>query len=171
MSWSEQQRDLRFAAGVIRRKPFQDSPTPAGNSAAAIALFRMHAYTNEKSYREKAEDTLEVFAGIAEQYGMFAATYALAAVWLLEGHTQVVVVGNDERAREFSERTGVKAYKWDVSDFEACWAPQRSPPDRPVVVVLPSGQINSLVRSADGGGAGSAVAAAGTVARIAAAAR
>ncbi|HZU50978.1 MAG TPA: acetoacetyl-CoA reductase [Sphingomicrobium sp.] len=28
--------------------------------------------------------------------------------------------GNEERAREFSERTGIKAFKWDVSDFEAC---------------------------------------------------
>ncbi len=28
--------------------------------------------------------------------------------------------GNDERAREFSERTGIKSYKWDVADFEAC---------------------------------------------------
>jgi acetoacetyl-CoA reductase len=30
--------------------------------------------------------------------------------------------GNDERARQFTERTGIKAYKWDVSDFEACAA-------------------------------------------------
>jgi acetoacetyl-CoA reductase len=28
--------------------------------------------------------------------------------------------GNDERAREFSNATGIKAYKWDVSDYEAC---------------------------------------------------
>src|ERR687884_594580 len=28
--------------------------------------------------------------------------------------------GNDERAREFSDRTGIPSYKWDVSDFEAC---------------------------------------------------
>jgi len=28
--------------------------------------------------------------------------------------------GNEERAREFSDRTGIKSYKWDVSDFEAC---------------------------------------------------
>src|SRR5205814_3077838 len=28
--------------------------------------------------------------------------------------------GNDERAREFSDRTGISTYKWDVSDFEAC---------------------------------------------------
>jgi len=30
--------------------------------------------------------------------------------------------GNDERAREFSERAGIPAYKWDVADFEACQA-------------------------------------------------
>jgi len=28
--------------------------------------------------------------------------------------------GNDERAREFTDRTGIRAYKWDVSDFDAC---------------------------------------------------
>jgi len=29
---------------------------------------------------------------------------------------------NDEKARAFSERTGIKAYKWDVSDLDACMA-------------------------------------------------
>jgi acetoacetyl-CoA reductase len=28
--------------------------------------------------------------------------------------------GNEERAREFSKRTGIATYKWDVSDSEAC---------------------------------------------------
>src|SRR5207248_8105393 len=28
--------------------------------------------------------------------------------------------GNEERAREFSDRTAIASYKWDVSDFEAC---------------------------------------------------
>ena len=28
--------------------------------------------------------------------------------------------GNDERARAFSERTGIAAYKWDVADYDAC---------------------------------------------------
>jgi acetoacetyl-CoA reductase len=28
--------------------------------------------------------------------------------------------GNEERARAFSDRTGIAAFKWDVSDFEAC---------------------------------------------------
>ena len=30
--------------------------------------------------------------------------------------------GNDEKARAFTERTGIKAYKWDVSDYDACVA-------------------------------------------------
>ena len=30
--------------------------------------------------------------------------------------------GNEERAREFSDRTGIKSYKWDVADLDACLA-------------------------------------------------
>ena len=98
-----------IAALSARRKPFQDSPTPAGNSAAAIALLRLHAYTNEDSYRDKAEKTLRVFAGVAEQFGMFAATYGLAAAHLLEGHTQVAVIGNDTTAEDLY-REAVASY-------------------------------------------------------------
>ena len=28
--------------------------------------------------------------------------------------------GNEQRAKEFTERTGIPAYKWDVADFDAC---------------------------------------------------
>ena len=30
--------------------------------------------------------------------------------------------GNEERAREFTDRTGIKSYKWDVADLDACLA-------------------------------------------------
>jgi len=30
--------------------------------------------------------------------------------------------GNTEKARAFTDRTGIKAYQWDVSDFDACIA-------------------------------------------------
>jgi len=30
--------------------------------------------------------------------------------------------GNEEKARAFSDRTGIKSYKWDVSDHDACIA-------------------------------------------------
>ena len=28
--------------------------------------------------------------------------------------------GNEQRAREFTDRTGIAAYRWDVADFDAC---------------------------------------------------
>jgi len=90
--------DAKLGALSARRKPFQDAPTPAGNPCAAIALLRLYAHTNEAKYRDKAEDTLEVFAGAAEQFGIYAGTYGLAASWLARPYTQVVVVGEDENA-------------------------------------------------------------------------
>ena len=77
----------------VRRKPFQDSPTPGANSVGAIALIRMHSFTNDSKYRERAQKTLEAFAGIAPQYGMFAATYGLAATLFANHPPQVVILG------------------------------------------------------------------------------
>ena len=88
------------AMGVLAtvRKPFQDSPTPAGNPAAAIALISMHGYTDDASYREKADRTLQLLAGVAGPYGLFAATYGIAVTHLLNPHAQIVVLGEDEIA-------------------------------------------------------------------------
>ena len=90
------------AHGILgtQRKPFQDSPTPAGNPAAAIALLRLHGYTNDASYRDHAERTLEVYSGVAGQHGIFAATYGLAVARFTVPHKQVVVIGKDDLARE-----------------------------------------------------------------------
>jgi len=77
----------------VRRKPFQDSPTPGTNSAAAIVLNRLYALTGNAIYRGWAESTLEAFAGVAPQYGMFAATYGLAALLYSRHSTQIVVTG------------------------------------------------------------------------------
>jgi uncharacterized protein YyaL (SSP411 family) len=95
--------------GVLgtRRKPFQDSPTPAGNPIAGIALLRLYAYTNDQKYREKAEQTLQVLAGVAGRYGLFAATYGIASAHLSQPHTQIVVVGSNELAdRLYDEAAG-----------------------------------------------------------------
>ncbi|MFZ0805249.1 MAG: thioredoxin domain-containing protein, partial [Candidatus Sulfotelmatobacter sp.] len=93
--------------GVLatRRKPLQDSPTPAGNPMAAIALMRLHRYTGDDSYRDKAEQTLETFAGVAGQFGIFAATYGIAALHLLESPVQVVVIGQNEK-----DATAIRLY-------------------------------------------------------------
>lgn len=82
------------------RKPFQDSPMPAGNPMAAIALIRLYSYTDDEQYREKAEQTLGLLGSAAAQYGIFAATYAIAAAYLAGPREQIVVVGDDESARQ-----------------------------------------------------------------------
>ena len=68
--------------------------------SAAIALLRLHAYTNDTKYRDKAEDTLQVFAAMAEQFGIYAGTYGIAATWMSRPHTQAVIVGEDQKAAE-----------------------------------------------------------------------
>jgi uncharacterized protein len=89
----------------VRRKPFQDSPTPGANSAAIIALIRMHALTGDDRYHAFAQKSLEAFAGIASQYGLHAATYGLAATLFARHTLQVVITGaqGDELALKLEE--------------------------------------------------------------------
>jgi uncharacterized protein len=99
------------ALGVLatRRKPLQDSPTPAGNPMAAIALLRMEHYTGNSDYRDKAEQTLETFAGVAEQFGIFAATYGIAVLHFLEHPMQVVIIDGDDASTAESLRSAAVA--------------------------------------------------------------
>jgi uncharacterized protein YyaL (SSP411 family) len=77
----------------VRRKPLQDSPTPGANSVAAIVLDRLYAFTGERLYREWAAKTLEAFLGLVPQYGLFAATFGLAALLHVRHPLQLVVLG------------------------------------------------------------------------------
>jgi uncharacterized protein len=81
-----------------RRKPLQDTPTPAGNPSAAIALLRLEHLSGKQELRDKAEDTLENFAGIVEHFGLYAGTYGLALQLFLLPSTQVVVIGAGDAA-------------------------------------------------------------------------
>jgi uncharacterized protein YyaL (SSP411 family) len=103
-----------LGALAARRKPLQDSPTPAGNPAAAIALLRLHAYSDDSKYRDVAEGTLAAFAGIAEQYGLFASTYAIAVDMYLHPHTQVVIAGSGEQAKKL-KAAAVRPFSFNKS--------------------------------------------------------
>jgi uncharacterized protein len=81
-----------------RRKPLQDTPTPAGNPTAAAALLRLEALNGDAKLREVAEDTLEAFAGVVEHFGIYAGSYGLALDRLLTTPQQVVIVGEDDLA-------------------------------------------------------------------------
>jgi hypothetical protein len=81
-----------------RRKPLQDSPTPAGNPTAASALLRLETLSGNQNYREIAEDTLGSFAGIVEHFGLYAGSYGLALERLLLDPVQVAIVGSGPEA-------------------------------------------------------------------------
>jgi uncharacterized protein len=97
--------------GVLgaRRKPLQDSPTPAGNPTAAAALLRLEALSGRQEYREIAEDTLASFAGIVEHFGLYAGSYGLALEKLLLDPVQVIVVGSGPEASRL-EATAVARF-------------------------------------------------------------
>ncbi len=97
----------------VRRKPLQDSPTPGTNSVAVIVLDRLYAFTGERLYRDWAEKTLEAFVGLIPQYGLFAATYGLAALLHSRHPIQVVVLGSagDPRAAEL-EKAANEIYRF-----------------------------------------------------------
>jgi len=100
----------------VRRKPFQDSPTPGANSVAAIALIRMHAFTGDDRYRSFAKKTLEAFAGVAPQYGLFAATYGLAATLFARHPIQVVITGPaDDPAAQALENAAHRVFRFGKS--------------------------------------------------------
>jgi uncharacterized protein YyaL (SSP411 family) len=84
---------MPLGALSARRKPLQDSPTPAGNPTAAGALLRLESLSGKTAYREIAEDTLGSFAGVVEHFGLYAGSYGLALERLMLDPVQVVVVG------------------------------------------------------------------------------
>jgi uncharacterized protein YyaL (SSP411 family) len=85
-----------------RRKPLQDSPTPAGNAVAATVLLRLVALTNDATYETRAQETLETFAGVVEHFGLYAASYGLALRRAVEAPVQVCVIGDDALAEELA---------------------------------------------------------------------
>jgi hypothetical protein len=90
--------DAAIGALSARRKPLQDSPTPAGNAVAAAVLLRLAALTGEEVYETRAQETLETFAGVVEHFGLYAASYGLALRRAVAGSVQVCVIGDDDVA-------------------------------------------------------------------------
>lgn len=61
-----------------RKKPIDDTPTPSGNSGAAILFDRLFSVTENREYYAVAERTLRAFAGSADTLGFYVANYARA---------------------------------------------------------------------------------------------
>ena len=138
---------------AMRRKAFQDSPTPAGNAVAAIALLRLFAYTDEAAYREKTRRTVESFAASAARYGIFVATFGQAGVRLLQPHAQVVVVGEGAAADELY-RAATRSYsftravlKLSAKDMDAAELPPSLSVTIPQMPAVREGQAMALLCS------------------------
>ncbi|MGA3161234.1 MAG: thioredoxin domain-containing protein [Terracidiphilus sp.] len=114
-----------LGALAARRKPLQDSPTPAGNPTAVSALLRLESLSGRAEYRQIAEQTLASFAGIVEHFGLYAGSYALALERLLLDPEQVVVVGSGSEA-ERMEATALSGFAVNRTVIRI--APQRLVP-------------------------------------------
>jgi uncharacterized protein len=91
--------ERRLGALTARRKPLQDSPTPAANPTAAALLMRLEALNGRPDSLVKAQETMETFAGVVEHFGLYAASYGLALQRLVQRAVQVCVIGDDADAR------------------------------------------------------------------------
>jgi uncharacterized protein YyaL (SSP411 family) len=101
--------EVRLGALSARRKPLQDSPTPAGNPVAAALLLRLGSLTGREEFGAKAQATLENFAGIVEHFGLYAASYGLALERMILPPVQVCIVGSDAQAADL-ERAALARY-------------------------------------------------------------
>jgi uncharacterized protein len=122
----------------VRRKPLQDSPTPGANSAAAMVLDRLHAFTGDTLYRAWAEKTLEAFARLVPRYGIHGGTYALAALLHARHPLQVVITGasDDPRAAAL-ERAAHEVYRFGKAVL-------RVTPERLASAALPAALRDTL---------------------------
>jgi uncharacterized protein len=78
---------------ITRSKAVFDGSTPSGNSAAVMALLRLHGYTGDERYRAEAERTLRLLRDLIEKQP-FGFSHMLEAVDLYQrSPVEVVLVG------------------------------------------------------------------------------
>jgi uncharacterized protein YyaL (SSP411 family) len=128
-----------LGALAAKRRPLQDSPTPAGNPTAAAALLRLEPLSGRKEFREIAECVLDSFAGIVEHFGLYAGSYGLALERLLVDPVEVVVVGSPPQA----DRLEMLA----LGRFAVNKTVMRIAPSRLVEGALPEGLARTLLEA------------------------
>ena len=86
---------------LLRPKDLQDNATPSGNALACEALLKLAAFTDDGKYRDLAERSLGLIAGMVTQYPTAFSRWLSAADFALGNVKQIAVVheagGNQER--------------------------------------------------------------------------
>jgi uncharacterized protein YyaL (SSP411 family) len=81
---------------IARRKDIDDNPVPSGNSTAAHALLRLHAFTLDPTYLEHATGALKMLTPLIKRVPT-GFPQALQAVQLLTGGvTEIAIIGEPD---------------------------------------------------------------------------
>jgi uncharacterized protein YyaL (SSP411 family) len=87
---------------IVRPQDFTDNAVPSENSMAAVGLLRLAALTGDARYHDRARAAVLRFAPLVSR-APSAFGYAIEAIErLVESPVEVVIVGDDDRAREMS---------------------------------------------------------------------
>ena len=77
---------------LLRPKDVQDNATPSGNTVACEALLKIAEYTGEGKYRDLAEKSLRLVAGMATRYPTAFGRWLSAAEMALGNTKQIAVL-------------------------------------------------------------------------------
>jgi uncharacterized protein YyaL (SSP411 family) len=82
---------------IMRTKEDYDGAEPSGNSVASLALLKLAAITDNKTFKERAEKTLQHFSQRLQEFPQAVPHMLLALDFLLHEPRRAVVVGHDDK--------------------------------------------------------------------------
>ncbi len=93
---------------LVREKPYRDHPLPSGNAVQMLNLLRLHGFTTDDRFRERAAKTFRAFARLLEGTPQAGSEMLLAADYLLAGPKEIAIITPEKRsdAKEFLEVLG-----------------------------------------------------------------
>ena len=83
---------------LTREKPGYDAAEPSGNSVQLLNLLRLHEFTTDDTYRQRAEGTLRAFGTPLAQSPVAMSEMLLAVDFRLDTPKEIIIVTPDARA-------------------------------------------------------------------------
>ncbi len=77
---------------IAREKPYYDSAIPSGNAVAALNLLRLHAFTTDYRYKQRAEKTLKSFSERLNANPAALSEMLLAIDYLLDDPKEIILI-------------------------------------------------------------------------------
>ena len=77
---------------ITREKPSSDNAEPTGNSVQLLNLQRLHEFTTDDRYRQRAERAFEAFSDVLAQSPMMVSEMLLAVDFYLDTPKEIVLV-------------------------------------------------------------------------------